>query len=93
MCVYVRDNNRRRATLSSHPPVRSQAQQSGAGDAEAQQRALADPEIQQILTDPMIQQVLKEMREQPEAAQGYLRDERIRAKLNKLIAAGILRTK
>ena len=69
------------------------AQQHGEGDKDAQARALSDPEIQRILADPLIQQVLKEMRENPAAAQGYLRDERIAAALNKLITAGVIRTR
>lgn len=56
-----------------------------------QERALADPEIQSILRDPIMQQVLKDFQENPTAAQEHLRNGGIRAKLNKLMAAGIVR--
>jgi len=64
--------------------------QQGNADPEAQKRALNDPEIQKILADPMTQQVLKELKENPQHAQGYLSDPHIAANLQKLIAAGIL---
>jgi len=67
--------------------------QQGNADPEVQKRALNDPEIQQILADPMTQQVLKELKENPEHAQGYLSDPRIANNLQKLIASGILGVK
>eukprot|EP00005_Dracoamoeba_jomungandri_P001152 CAMPEP_0174259432 /NCGR_PEP_ID=MMETSP0439-20130205/8252_1 /TAXON_ID=0 /ORGANISM="Stereomyxa ramosa, Strain Chinc5" /LENGTH=550 /DNA_ID=CAMNT_0015343319 /DNA_START=36 /DNA_END=1685 /DNA_ORIENTATION=+ len=60
-------------------------------DKNAAARAAADPEIQEILRDPMIQQVLSQMQQNPAAAQGYLQDPMIMAKLQKLIAAGIIK--
>jgi stress-induced-phosphoprotein 1 len=70
---------------------------SGGGNAddmkERQQHALADPEIQMILRDPSIQQVLNDMQENPKHAQRAMADPVISAKLQKLIAAGILQVK
>merc|ERR1740136_92238 len=54
--------------------------------------AMADPEIQAILTDPMINQVLKDFNENPSAAQAAMSDVGVRAKIEKLIAAGVLQT-
>ncbi len=56
-----------------------------------QQRAMQDPEVQNIMMDPVMQQVLKDFQENPTAAQQHLRNAAIRQKLNKLVAAGIVR--
>jgi stress-induced-phosphoprotein 1 len=53
--------------------------------------AMADPEIQQIMQDPRIRQVLQDMQENPAAGQAALRDPDIAARINKLIAAGVLK--
>merc|ERR1712137_347633 len=52
--------------------------------------AMADPEIQFILQDPMVRQTLQDLQENPQAAQRALNDPTIRAKIDKLIASGIL---
>jgi len=62
-------------------------------DSERQAHAMADPEIQQILQDPVIRNVLQDLQENPSSAQKAMRDPIISAKLEKLIAAGILQTK
>lgn len=54
--------------------------------------AMADPEIQAILQDPVLQQVLKDFSENPQAAQQAMNDPSMRAKINKLIAAGVIET-
>ena len=67
--------------------------QTGEADPERQKRAMADPEIQAILGDPVVNQVLQDMQQNPAAAQKHLSDPVIMGKLNKLIAAGILKVK
>ncbi len=52
--------------------------------------AMADPEIQSILQDPVMQQVLKDFQENPKAAQEALQNAGVRAKIEKLIASGIV---
>lgn len=54
--------------------------------------AMADPEIQAILQDPVLQQVLRDFNEDPGAAQKAMADPNMRAKINKLIAAGVIET-
>jgi stress-induced-phosphoprotein 1 len=55
---------------------------------------MADPEIQNILNDPSIRQVLTDFQENPAHAQRALAgDASIRAKVEKLIAAGVLQVK
>lgn len=56
------------------------------------ERAMSDPQIQTILNDPVINQVLKDFAENPEAAQKAMRDPIVRAKIEKLVAAGVLQT-
>jgi len=63
----------------------------GEGDAEAAQRAMADPEIQGILQDSYMQMVLGEMQKDPKRINEYMKDPGISAKVNKLIMAGVLR--
>ena len=54
--------------------------------------AMADPEIQAILSDPVLQQTLRDFNENPSAAQKAMADPGMRAKINKLIAAGVIET-
>ena len=54
--------------------------------------AMADPEIQAILTDPLTQQLLRDFQENPNAAQQAMQDPGVRAKIEKLIAAGVIET-
>jgi len=69
------------------------SQHAGSGnDEERMQHAMADPEIQMIMRDPTIQQVLRDMQENPASGQAALRDPTIMAKIQKLIAAGVLKT-
>jgi len=63
----------------------------GENDEERLRHAMADPEIQMIMRDPRIVQVLKEMQENPQAAQGALKDPFISQAINKLIAAGVVK--
>merc|ERR1712170_256928 len=54
--------------------------------------AMADPEIQSILQDPVINQVLRDFNENPNAANQAMADPTVRAKIEKLIASGIIQT-
>mmetsp|Transcript_10918 Transcript_10918/g.15302 ORF Transcript_10918/g.15302 Transcript_10918/m.15302 type:complete len:604 (+) Transcript_10918:73-1884(+) len=60
---------------------------------ERAEHAMADPDIQNILQDPIIQQVLRDLSENPAAGQEALRDPGVSAKIQKLIAAGIIETR
>lgn len=67
---------------------------SGEEDKERSAHAMADPEIQAILTDPTIRQVLTDFQQNPKFAQeAMMNDASIRAKIEKLIAAGVLQVK
>ena len=49
------------------------------------------PEIQAIMHDSYMQLILSEMQKDPTRIRDYLKDKNIAEKLNKLIAAGVLR--
>ena len=51
---------------------------------------MADPEIQAILGDSQMRSILQEMQTDPKKAQAAMQDPDIAAKLQKLIAAGVL---
>lgn len=63
---------------------------SGKRDEQQVANAMKDPEIQQILQDPVINNVLKNLQENPQAAQGALKDPVVAERIQKLAAAGIL---
>ena len=67
--------------------------QSGEVDKERQARAMADPEIQAILGDAQMRSILSEMQTDPKKAQAAMNDPTISAKLQKLIAAGVLQVR
>lgn len=60
---------------------------------ERQARALQDPEIQQILTDPIMRQVLQDFQEDPKAAAEHQKNPMIMARIQKLVAAGIVQVR
>lgn len=59
---------------------------------ERARHGMADPEIQSILQDPVIQQILRDFNENPQAANQAMRDPGVRAKIEKLIASGVVQT-
>lgn len=69
-----------------------QANQTEEERKERAAHAMADPEIQSILQDPVINQVLRDFNENPNAANDAMKDSTVRAKIEKLIAAGIIQT-
>lgn len=71
---------------------RIREQSTGEVDKERAAHALADPEIQAILSDPVMRQVLTDLNENPTAGRRALQDPTVAAKIEKLIAAGVLRT-
>ena len=51
---------------------------------------MANPKIQGILRDPVVSNILNEMQTNPSATQPYMHDPDVSAKIEKLIAAGVL---
>jgi|LauGreDrversion4_2_1035121.scaffolds.fasta_scaffold184850_1 stress-induced-phosphoprotein 1 len=71
--------------------IQSTSHAGSGNDEERMRHAMADPEIQMIMRDPTIQQVLRDLQENPRAGQAALSDPSIMAKIQKLIAAGVLK--
>eukprot|EP00919_Chromeraceae_sp_WS-2016_P080691 GHVR01190709.1.p1 GENE.GHVR01190709.1~~GHVR01190709.1.p1 ORF type:complete len:565 (+),score=146.50 GHVR01190709.1:119-1813(+) len=88
-----RDNTNRECMDGLNKVVITIQQQQSTGnvDKQAVEAAMRDPEIQSLMSDPQFQLILKNMQECPSRAQEYLKDPKILAGVNKLVAAGILR--
>ena len=65
--------------------------QTEGNDEERMRRAMADPEIQQLMMDPMLKIALGKMQEDPKNAHTYFNDKTLGPKLQKLIQAGIIK--
>uniref|UniRef100_A0A0E0GAD8 STI1 domain-containing protein n=1 Tax=Oryza nivara TaxID=4536 RepID=A0A0E0GAD8_ORYNI len=57
---------------------------------ERQNKAMQDPEIQNILTDPIMRQVLVDLQENPRASQEHLKNPGVMQKIQKLRVTGLL---
>jgi len=60
---------------------------------ETMARAMRDPEVAGIMSDPIMQQILQQAQENPQALQDHLKNPTVRHKIQKLINAGIIRTR
>ncbi|KAH9514777.1 Stress-induced-phosphoprotein 1 [Bulinus truncatus] len=60
-------------------------------DPEAvKQKAMSNPEVQQILSDPAMQMILAQMSKDPRAAREHLKNPDVAAKIEKLMECGIV---
>ncbi|KZC09105.1 Stress-induced-phosphoprotein 1, partial [Dufourea novaeangliae] len=57
---------------------------------EVRKRAMADPEVQNILRDPAMRLILEQMQSDPRALQDHLKNPDIAAKLQKLLESGLI---
>jgi len=87
------DNAEAKSGLDNVVATINSQSNSGEVDKERQARAMADPEIQQILGDAQMRSILNEMQTDPKKAQAAMNDPTIAAKLQKLIAAGVLQVR
>lgn len=69
------------------------SQRSDESDEQTLERAMRDPEVAQIMQDPVMQSILQQAQSNPAALQDHMKNAGIRAKVQKLIAAGIIRTR
>jgi stress-induced-phosphoprotein 1 len=75
--------------------IQNQSRAATDDDQEAKirsQRAMEDPEIRSIMQDPVMAQVLRDLSSDPKSARKHLSNPTIAEKIEKLIAAGILKT-
>lgn len=63
----------------------------GETEEEAQQRIQRDPDIMAILQDPVMQSILQQAKGDPAALQDHMRNPGIALKVQKLIAAGVIK--
>jgi stress-induced-phosphoprotein 1 len=62
-------------------------------EAPSEETIANDPELQEILTNPVMRKVLQDMQTDPKAAQEHMKNATVRKNIEKLIAAGVLKTK
>ncbi|CAE6446044.1 unnamed protein product [Rhizoctonia solani] len=68
-------------------------QQSGESDEQTLERAMRDPEVASIMTDPIMQQILQQAQQNPAALQDHMKNPGVAKKIQKLVAAGIIKTR
>jgi len=72
---------------------RSCAMESTMNPEEARKRAMQDPEVQEILRDPAMRLILEQMQTERHAVQDHLKNPEIKAKIQKLIEAGLIQVR
>lgn len=65
--------------------------QEGETEEQAQARIQRDPEIMGILQDPVMQSILQQAKGDPAALSSHMKNVGVRNKINKLIAAGVIK--
>jgi len=54
---------------------------------------MRDPEVAGIMNDPVMQQILQQAQSDPGALQDHMKNPVVRQKIQKLVNAGIIRTR
>ncbi|OCF38498.1 stress-induced-phosphoprotein 1 [Kwoniella heveanensis CBS 569] len=70
-----------------------QSQRSTETDEQTYERAMRDPAVQEIMSDPIMRQILSDAQQNPKALQDHMKNPMIAQKIQKLINAGIIRTR
>lgn len=65
--------------------------QGGESEEQTMERISRDPEIVSIIQDPVMQSILQQAKENPAALNDHMKNPMIREKIQKLMAAGIIR--
>lgn len=60
---------------------------------EIRKRAMQDPEVQEILRDPAMRLILEQMQTEPRSVQDHLKNPEVRARIQKLIEAGLIQVR
>lgn len=60
---------------------------------EVRKRAMQDPEVQEILRDPAMRLILEQMQTDSRAVQDHLKNPEVKAKIQKLIEAGLIQVR
>lgn len=84
--------NTREIEQQSQKALQAQfAAREGETEEQTMERIQRDPEIAEILQDPVMQSILQQAKGDPAALQEHMRNPGIRTKVQKLIAAGVIR--
>ncbi|KAK2069171.1 hypothetical protein P8C59_003775 [Phyllachora maydis] len=60
-------------------------------EEQTRERLMRDPEIMKIMNDPVMQAILQQAQSDPAALNEHMRNPGVRAKIQKLVAAGVIR--
>lgn len=86
--------NRREIEAQQQKALQEQfAGQAGETEEQTMERIQKDPEIMAILQDPIMQSILQQAKGDPAALQEHMRNPGIKGKIQKLVAAGVIRTR